>query len=164
MPGSVQCLCWRRLYRRHAGHLASCPLCEAFGELRAVVGQQFDYPDRRGQLEPAQRSTLPLSVSSARDEVIGRGTDGSCPISSLDQATTRSHTKSLAGHPGLNPIIGSSSFKNHGSGESKLLVAIQWHRPLPPRSRHRSDAFDICHRSRLSVVINNAVCVEHSSS
>jgi len=28
--------------------------CEAVGELRTVVGQQFDDPDRRDQLEPAQ--------------------------------------------------------------------------------------------------------------
>ena len=28
--------------------------CEAVGELRTVVSQQFDDPDRRGQLEPAQ--------------------------------------------------------------------------------------------------------------
>ena len=47
--------------------------CETVSELRTVVGQQFDDPGRRGQLEPAQRSTLLLSVSSARDEVIARG-------------------------------------------------------------------------------------------
>ena len=72
---------------------------EAVSDLRNVVSQQFDDPDWRGQLEPAQRSTLLLSVSSARDGVIGRGTDGSCPIASLDQAATRSHTRRLAGHP-----------------------------------------------------------------
>jgi hypothetical protein len=27
--------------------------CEAVGELRTVVGQQLDDPDRRGQLQPA---------------------------------------------------------------------------------------------------------------
>jgi hypothetical protein len=49
-------------------------LCgEAVGELRTVASQQFDDPDRRGQLEPAQRSTLLLSVSSARDGAMGRG-------------------------------------------------------------------------------------------
>lgn len=52
--------------------------CEAVGELRTVVGQQFDDSGSRGQLEPAQRSTLLLSVGSACDEVIGRGSDGSC--------------------------------------------------------------------------------------
>ena len=36
--------------------------CEAVGELRTVVGQQFDDPGRRGQLEPAQRSTVLVSV------------------------------------------------------------------------------------------------------
>ena len=50
--------------------------CEAVGELRTVVSQQFDDPDRRGQLAPAQRSTLLLSVSSARDGVKGRGQTG----------------------------------------------------------------------------------------
>lgn len=45
---------------------------EAVGELRTVVSQQFDDPDRRGQLESAQRSTLLLSVTSARDGVMSR--------------------------------------------------------------------------------------------
>ena len=80
---------------------------EAVGELRAVVCQQFDYPDRRGQLEPAQRSTPLLSVSSARDEAMGRGTDGSFPILSLGQAVARSHTRRLAEHrwPHTDPSV-----------------------------------------------------------
>lgn len=52
--------------------------------------------------------------------------DTSNPISSLDQAATKSHMRSLAVPPGPpTRSIGFSSFKNHGSGESKLLVAIQ---------------------------------------
>lgn len=46
--------------------------CEAVGKLRTVVGQQFDDPDPRGQLEPAQRSTLLLLARSTRDGVLGR--------------------------------------------------------------------------------------------
>ena len=38
--------------------------CEAAGDLRTVVGQQFDDPDRRVPLEPAQRSTRFFSVMS----------------------------------------------------------------------------------------------------
>lgn len=77
---------------------------EAVGELRTVVGQQFDDPDRRAQLEPAQRSTPLLSVSSARDEAMGRGTDGSCPILSLGQAVTRSQPGAWPNTGGPIPI------------------------------------------------------------
>ena len=35
---------------------------DAIGGMRTVVGQQFDDPGRRGQLEPAQRSTVLVSV------------------------------------------------------------------------------------------------------
>lgn len=53
---------------------AGLPVCcgEAASDLRTVVGQQFDDPNRRGQLEPAQRSTLLLLVRSTRDGVLGR--------------------------------------------------------------------------------------------
>ena len=77
---------------------------EEVGQLRAAVGRQFDDPDRRGQLDPAQRSTLLLSVGWARDGVMGRGTDRRRPISSLDQAVTRSQARSLAGCPGPKTI------------------------------------------------------------
>lgn len=33
-----------------------------------------------------------------------------------------------------NTIHRFSSFKNHGSGEAKLRMATQWHRPLLPQS------------------------------
>jgi hypothetical protein len=46
---------------------------EAASELRTVDGQQIDDPERRGQLEPAQRLTLLLSVNSACDGVMGGG-------------------------------------------------------------------------------------------
>ena len=68
MPGLFQ-----SVFDAHAGaDFIECVLptglpvfcCEAVGELRAVVGRQFDDPDRRGQLEPAQRSTPLLSISS----------------------------------------------------------------------------------------------------
>jgi hypothetical protein len=53
---------------------------------------------------------------------IARGRED--PISSLDQAAMRSHTRILAGHPGPTRPIGFSSFKNYGSGLAKLAVAI----------------------------------------
>lgn len=39
---------------------------DAIGGLRTVVGQQFDDPGRRGQLEPAQRSTLFFSAMTPK--------------------------------------------------------------------------------------------------
>lgn len=57
MPGQCQAV-----FEAHvSGDFIECELatglpvfcCEAVGELRTVVRQQFDDPDRRGQLEPA---------------------------------------------------------------------------------------------------------------
>lgn len=55
--------------------------CEAVGELRTVVSQQFDDPDRRGQLEPAQEVdaafiahvTVDVQKDQARGAVNGHG-------------------------------------------------------------------------------------------
>jgi hypothetical protein len=102
--------------------------CEAVGELRTVVGWHFDDPDRRGQLEPAQRSTLLLSVSSARHGVMGRGHTA--------RARSRRWTRQRRDHTSevwqdtqaLTRSIRFSSSENHGSGESKLLLPI--HRPV----------------------------------
>lgn len=65
-----------------------------------------------------------VAYASARHESLqGRG-ETSDRILSLDQAATRSHIKR---QDVLAPTrsTGFSSFKNHGSGEPKLLVAIQ---------------------------------------
>lgn len=104
--------------------------CEAVGELRTVVGQQFDDPDRRSQLDPplevddsfVGRVTVDVQNYSARDEVMGRETYGAYPISSLDQAAHQVTCRK----PGyLTRSIGFLFFKNDGLGKSKLLVAIQ---------------------------------------
>lgn len=103
--------------------------CEEDGELRTVVGQKFDDPDRRSQLEPllevdhsfVGRVTVDVQNYSARDGVMCREICGAYPISSLDQAA---HQMTGRKPRCLTRAIGILFFKNYGSRALTLLVAI----------------------------------------
>jgi hypothetical protein len=75
---------------------------EAVGELRTVVGQQFDDPDRRGQLEPSHEpaeAKVPFTCALYHPPQ-GRGISRSDSSSSLDQPATTSRARRLAGRLG----------------------------------------------------------------
>ncbi|SFX47693.1 hypothetical protein SAMN03097694_2384 [Janthinobacterium lividum] len=75
-----------------------------------------------GRIHAETRRRPSNSCWSAAVVSVGQGD----PISWVDQAATRSHSRCLAGHPGPRTrSIGFSPAKNYGSGESKLLVAFQ---------------------------------------
>ena len=76
-------------------------------------------------VEPAQRSTLLLSVSSARDEVMGKADRRLVPDLVVGSGSHEIARQEPGRRPMPNTIHLFSSFKNHGSRESKLMAAIQ---------------------------------------